>query len=383
MAISAAIEAALEEMDNAELAREKIGGEKMGSGKIRWLDLCAAPGGKTTAAIAALPKGSIVAANEYDFKRAEILAENVGKWGAPGVIVTRGDTSQYAKLPGFFNIVAVDAPCSGEGMMRKDAKAAEQWSMQLVKECARLQREILDNAWTALAPGGFLIYSTCTFNTVENECNVRFIIENYGAKPLKIKKLDSVTGVKPGIGCDFPCYRFIPGHVDGEGQFIALLQKPYSASADKRAKKASSKGKKGIVKAVAPASWLKGEWRYWQKGEEIYGAPASAADDICLIEDKTDAICPGMHIGTIKGRDISPSQALAMCEDLCEEAFPRVELSHEQAIAYLQRQAPDLGGSPKGIVLLTYRGHPLGFAKNLGNRANNLYPKEWRIISNA
>ncbi|MCM1452219.1 MAG: RsmB/NOP family class I SAM-dependent RNA methyltransferase [Clostridium sp.] len=387
MAISAAIDAALEELRREKISGEeiepKIGGEKAGREKLRYLDLCAAPGGKTTAAIAALPKGSIVAANEYDFKRAEILAENVGKWGAPGVIVTRGDTSQYAKLPGYFNIVAVDAPCSGEGMMRKDAKAAEQWSIQLVRECAKLQQEILDNAWTALSPGGFLIYSTCTFNTIENEGNVRHLIDNFEAAPLKIKKLESAAGVKPGIDCDFPCYRFIPGHVEGEGQFIALLQKPYSASADKRAKKAGSKGRKGGTKASAPAPWLKGEWRYWQKGDEIYGSPASMADDICLIADKTDAICPGMQIGTIKGRDIAPSQALAMCADLGDEAFPRAELSYEQAIAYLQRQAPDLGEAPKGIVLLTYRGHPLGFAKNLGNRANNLYPKEWRIISNA
>ncbi len=360
----------------------KAAAEITGTRGLRYLDLCAAPGGKTTAALAILPSDAIVAANEYDYKRAEILAENVAKWGIPRAVVTRGDTARYGKLAGYFDIVAVDAPCSGEGMMRKDAKAAEQWSMALVRECAATQREILDNAWAALSPGGCLIYSTCTFNTIENEDNVRYLIDACGAIPLPIPDLEAAKaiGVKGGIGCDFPCYRFIPGHVGGEGQFMALLQKPYTASAGKKAMKAAAKGRKGAKSPAVSPDWLKGDWRYWLKGDEIYGAPAWAADDVLMISDKTDAIAPGLHVGTIKGRDIIPSQALALCIDLRPDAFPRVELDHERAIAYLQRQAPDLADAPKGIVLLTHRGRPLGFAKNLGNRANNLYPKEWRII---
>lgn len=360
----------------------KAAAEVTGTRSLRYLDLCAAPGGKTTAALAILPSDSIVVANEYDYKRAEILAENVAKWGIPRAVVTRGDTARYSRLAGFFNIVAVDAPCSGEGMMRKDPKASEQWSMSLVHECAALQREILDNAWEALAPGGCLIYSTCTFNTIENEDNVRYLIDTFGAEPLPIPDLEAAKaqGAKGGIDCDFPCYRFIPGHVSGEGQFMALLQKPYTAAAGKKARKAASKGRKGTQPAIAP-NWLNGDWRYWQVGEEIYGAPAWAADDIMMIADKVEAIAPGLHIGTVKGRDIIPSQALALTTSLRTDAFPTVEVDHDRAIAYLQRQAPDLPDAPKGIVLLTHGGHPLGFAKNLGNRANNLYPKEWRIIS--
>lgn len=353
----------------------------IGDRRIRYLDLCAAPGGKTTAALSILPSDSVVAANEYDYKRAEILAENVSKWGIPRVVTTRGDSARYRKLPGFFNIVAVDAPCSGEGMMRKDAKAAEQWSMQLVRECASLQKEILDNAWTALAPGGCLIYSTCTFNTIENEDNVRYMIDTYEATPLEIHELSGSMGVKAGIDCDFPCYRFIPGHVPGEGQFIALLQKPYSSSAEKRAIKSAGKGRKGIQAPKTVPNWLKGEWRYWQIGDEAYGAPANVADDIILISDKTDALSPGLRIGTLKGRDLAPSQSLALCVSLDIDTFPMAELDYDAAIAYLQRQAPSIPSSPKGINLLSYNGHPLGFAKNLGNRANNLYPKEWRILT--
>jgi len=367
MSVTAAIKAALDTLGNEH---------------VRCLDLCAAPGGKTTAALAAMPPDAIIATNEYDYRRAEILAENVAKWGLPRTVVTRGDTSRYGKLPGYFNIVIVDAPCSGEGMMRKDAKAAEQWSMQLVGDCASLQREILDNAWIALAPGGCLIYSTCTFNTIENEANVRYMIDAYEAEPLEINVLETskAHGVKPGIGCDFPCYRFIPGHVEGEGQFIALLQKPYSAAAEKRAQKAAAKGRKGEKEPAISINWLDGDWRYWQKGDEIYGAPASVANEIRIIADKVDAIAPGLHIGTIKGRDIAPSQSLALCTALRREAFPTVEADYDQAIAYLQRQALALPDAPKGYVLLTYGNIPLGFAKNLGNRANNLYPKEWRIL---
>lgn len=354
----------------------------LGPGPLRCLDLCAAPGGKTTAALAALPAGSIIAANEYDYKRAEILAENVAKWGIPRVVVTRGDTSRYANLPGHFDIVIVDAPCSGEGMMRKDAKAAEQWSMQLVRECTSTQREILDNAWTALSPGGCLIYSTCTFNTIENEANVRYLIDSFDASPIEIAALEEAKafGVKPGMDCDFPCYRFIPGHVEGEGQFIALLRKPHSAAAAKRALKAGAKGRKGEKAPSLPINWLEGDWGYWMKGDEIFGAPASVADDIRLIADKADSIAPGLHVGTMKGRDIVPAQPLALCADLRLSAFPTSDVDYDTAISYLQRQALTLNDAPKGFVLITYEGRPLGFVKNLGNRANNLYPKEWRIV---
>jgi 16S rRNA C967 or C1407 C5-methylase (RsmB/RsmF family) len=131
---------------------------------VRYLDACAAPGGKTTAAIDALPTGSLVVANEYVPQRAAILAENVMKWGYPRIVVTRGDTARYTKLPAFFDIIATDVPCSGEGMMRKDAEAVAQWSPALVEECAQRQRMIVDNLWGSLRTGGYLIYSTCTFN---------------------------------------------------------------------------------------------------------------------------------------------------------------------------------------------------------------------------
>lgn len=355
----------------------------LGDERPRCLDLCAAPGGKTTAALAALPDDAVMAANEFDYRRAEILVENVAKWGVPRVVVTRGDTSRYRRLPGYFNIVIVDAPCSGEGMMRKDAKAADQWSMQLVNECAALQREILENAWTALAPGGILIYSTCTFNTIENEANVGYMIDTFDASPLEIGALEEAKafGVKPGIDCGYPCYRFIPGHVEGEGQFIAMMRKPHSASAARRAQKEAAKGHKGEKQPAISIDWLDGEWQYRQIGDEIYGVPAHLANEMRAIADKVDAISPGLHIGTLKGRDIIPSQSLALCTALRRESFPAVEVDYDMAIAYLKRQAPVLPAAPKGIVLLSYRGHPLGFTKNLGNRANNLYPKEWRILT--
>ena len=154
-----------------------------GEGPLRYLDACAAPGGKTTAAIDALPHGSLVVANEYVPARAAVLRENVIKWGSPDVIVTRGDTAALVKaMPESFDIIAADVPCSGEGMMRKDADAVAQWSHRLVEECADRQREIVGNLWRALKPGGFMVYSTCTFNRHENEEIIGMLVEEYGAE---------------------------------------------------------------------------------------------------------------------------------------------------------------------------------------------------------
>ncbi len=379
-------------------------------GPVRYLDACAAPGGKTTCAISALPEGSLVVANEYDFKRAEILAENVAKWGNPNVMVTRGDTSRLARLTEFFDIVAVDAPCSGEGMMRKDAYAREQWSPALVAQCAATQRQILSNVWQALRPGGYLIYSTCTFNLTENEENLSWLISEFGAQPLPIPSLDSLPAIVHGINTPHPCYRFLPGRIRGEGLFLALLRKPQSGCASHRGQVSvgaeigtgdsplyhpgpskmvqgtvpCTKKKKQVVQGTVPCTtWLErpDDWRIVTIGDEVYAQPARWADDMTLIMKKADALMPGLHLATVKGRDLVPAHELALSTALSPTVFPQCEVDRSTAIAYLQRQSLTID-APKGYVLLTYDGLPLGLVKNLGNRANNLYPKNWRIRSN-
>lgn len=294
-------------------------------------DLCAAPGGKTTAVIDALPDGSRVIANEFVPKRAAILRENLTKWGYPNATVTNHDTSYFRKSGSQFDIVAVDAPCSGEGMMRKDEDAVAQWSPKLIESCAALQREILANAVEAVKPGGFLIYSTCTFNRTENEENALFICEELGLEPYD-PAFPVEWGIPRGIGTSLPVYRFMPHKTEGEGLFLAVFRKP-------------------------------GEW-----------FPSNLSNRIAAPRGKT---APKSNPKGI------PEIEEILSVDFERGKYPEAPLSREQALAYLRREAIVLPDDvPKGIVIVTYGGLPLGAVKNIGSRANNLYPKNWRIRMN-
>ncbi len=350
---------------------------------VTYLDACAAPGGKTTAAIDALPDGSLVVANEYDFKRAAILAENIAKWGDPGVIVTRGDTSRIRKLRSTFDIIAADVPCSGEGMMRKDAEAVAQWTPTLVRECASRQREIVDNIWTALKPGGFLIYSTCTFNRLENEEMVDYICRELGGETVATP-LDSFDGIARGIDTPHHCYRFIPGRIRGEGLFIAVIRKDGRAESDLPStgnlKKDGGKKAKDHAVEKTVATLLDGEYKITIAADTIRAMPVAVAAKAAPIVKALDAISAGVTVATIKGKDMIPAQPLALSTALRIGAYPEVEVDYQTAMAYLRREAV-IVDAERGFVLLTYGGRPLGFVKNLGNRSNNLYPPNWRVLS--
>ena len=285
------------------------------------LDLCAAPGGKSTAAISVLPEGSTLVSNEPIPTRAQILLENITKWGWPNCIVTNNYPRDFRKAKAKFDIILCDVPCSGEGMFRKDPNAIGEWSLQNVEKCWRLQREIVADAWACLNPGGILIYSTCTYNIKENEENVRWIMETYDAEPITIPT-DPSWGITGSLlpGFDAPVYRFIPGFTRGEGLFMAVLQH------------------RGTVPCVS------------KERQRLN------------------------YTGTV------PSVLKRLTADLPEGDHPRIDLSYHDALNYLRGEAlvlpPD---TPKGIITVTYKGVPLGPVKNIGNRANNLYPKPWRI----
>lgn len=363
---------------------------QLGGGALRLLDACAAPGGKTLCAADALPAGSLVVANEYDFRRAEILRENVIKWGLPSAVVSRGDTARFRRLPEAFDIVCVDAPCSGEGMMRKDATARSQWSPALVRECAARQDEILGNIWEALRPGGYLVYSTCTFNAVENEQLIsRFAADN-GAESIDTG-LSEFPGVLPALK-DYPgimAARFLPSRVRGEGIFVSVIRKPGVWSPHPAALPVSgARAKKKDRRQSAPQPdlrifepQLRGEPAVFEMaGDSVRALPARHAAFIHTLEKELQTIHAGTELATLKGRDTIPSHTLAMSRDLAPGAFQTVELSLADALTFLRREAVTLPASaPRGYVLLTHAGHPLGFAKNLGSRANNLYPAPWRI----
>lgn len=349
--------------------------DSQATGPLRYLDACAAPGGKTTAAMAQLPDDTFVVANEFDPRRASVLRENIAKWGRPAV-VTRSDASRLRRLDGFFDIIAADMPCSGEGMMRKEEVAVSQWSQALVDECACRQRAIAESLWRCLAPGGTLIYSTCTFNREENEEIVQWLIDDFGAIPVAIDALDKAPGVSGALApYAFPAYRFMPGRSEGEGLFLAMVRRPADNGRRMNPRTAPRRPEKTSF------DFLAGDWCYLKDGNGVNAVPSAHLPLVAAVGEGMNIMSSGITVGEIKGKDLVPDQALAMSADLRPDAFPRVELDRQSAIAYLRRENVAAPDAPKGLVLMCCDGHPLGFAKNLGNRANNLYPAEWRIRS--
>lgn len=348
---------------------------------IRYLDACAAPGGKTTAAIDVLPQGSLVVANEYVPNRAMVLSENLTKWGYPSVVVSKGDTAKYRKLKNFFDIVAADVPCSGEGMFRKDEEAVAQWSLSLVGECVSRQKEILDNLWQSLKPGGFLIYSTCTFNRHENESMIEYLVEEYDALPVKISIPDE-SGIANGINAQEYCYRFLPHLIKGEGLFISVVQKKGEFAETKVVKnKRKGQEKTASIKSEIK-DWISGaDFEFTIDKDQVVAIPQMWKGEIMQLKSTLDVVHMGLPIATIKGKDYIPSHALAMSTEINSGAFNKCEVDYKTAISYLRRESIVLKDAPRGYVLLTYKNKALGFVKNLGNRANNLYPQEWRILS--
>lgn len=352
---------------------------------LRYLDACAAPGGKTTAAIDSLPSNSLVVANEYMSSRASVLSENVTKWGFP-MVVSQGDTSRFKKIINFFDIIAADVPCSGEGMFRKDSEAVTQWSPALVEECVARQQEIVSNLWQSLRPGGYMIYSTCTFNRHENEEMIDFLIKELGAISIKIEMPDSWNIVR-GIDTNHHCYRFMPNKIAGEGLFIAVVQKIGGNEADVRCLKSAKNQKKNNNKAIsnidAIKSWILDDldFEFILENDNVIAFPIRWKNELSILKSHLNVICYGISVAMTKGKDFIPTQSLAMSIMLNKSAFPNIEVGYQMAISYLRREAIILDDAPRGYILLNYKGKPLGFVKNLGNRANNLYPQEWRILS--
>lgn len=311
------------------------------------LDLCAAPGGKTTSMINGLPDDSLIVANEVVPKRASILYENITKWGFPNAVVTNSGTSDIGALGELFDIIAVDAPCSGEGMMRKDEDAVAQWSEGLVEKCASLQRQILADAVEALAPGGFLIYSTCTFNRSENEENLAWLIESCNLEPVDMN-FPGEWGIGHEINSPYPALRFMPHLTRGEGLFVAVVRKR-----GERDENTGTPSRQNILEKI-------------KRRLRVIGAPETR-DRASMKRPRND-------------KEERPAAGLALSTAFDRKTYPAAELEKEDALRYLRHEAlflpPDI---PKGFVAVYYHGHPLGFVKNLGSRANNLYPAAWRI----
>jgi len=368
---------------------------EMDGNALRMLDLCAAPGGKSTLLSSVLPKGSLLVANELIRTRANILAENLIKWGTPDIVVTQSDSSAFKALTGFFDLILTDVPCSGEGMFRKDPDAIAEWSEDNVKLCAARQREILTNCWPALRTGGFLIYSTCTYNIHEDEENVRWICEELGARfvEIPIEAEWKITGsLAPFSKTEQPVYRFLPHKTRGEGFFLTLLQKTEESGQEcsvwsrksKALKKESGQNKQPEISAKV-RDFLKSPAFYdfsLNRQGQIYAFPKEHKQALRLLEEKLRIVHAGIVLGEMKGKDLLPDISLALSTELNLDKIPVCRLDLKQAIDYLRREAFALPETcPLGWVLMLYEGHPLGWMKNIGNRANNAYPNEWRIRS--
>ena len=344
---------------------------------VRYLDLCAAPGGKTTAALQALPAGSLVVANEIVPPRARVLADNMIRWGNPHGVVTSNAPAHLGKLTHFFDVIATDVPCSGEGMMRKDDEAVAQWSPALVEQCAERQRGILTDAWNALRPGGLLIYSTCTYNRQENEEIADFIVNELGAVSLEMP-VDPSWNIHPSIGSDCHCYRFMPHRVDGEGLFMAVFRKDGDAPRqDIRLKGKNTKKCDEIGK-----NWLAHPDNFVieLQGDLYVATPFVWRNEVAALRALLNVLHAGLELATVMGRKTMPHHALAMSSARTSEAFPICEVDYPTALRYLRGESITVDGQ-RGYVLIAHEGAVLGFANNLGNRANNLYPKPQRILS--
>lgn len=357
---------------------------------LKVLDLCAAPGGKSTLLLDVLPEGSILVANEIVHTRANILAENLTKWGYPNVIVTEAKPED---LEGTYDLILTDVPCSGEGMFRKDAQAVEHWNLGNVEMCASRQRDILEAIWPRLRPGGCLIYSTCTFNTAENEENVAWIASHLGAEIMPVDTahllgknyedlgiVSALSAASDKHDASLPVARFMFHRSRGEGLFMALLQKH---DEDIHTTRATKIAVKTLKMPETAAKVLREPERY--ACVEIAGRYHAMSPEVLALYDvlakrKVRMHMAGICLGELKGKDFIPDAALALSTDLSQQELAVASLEKELALSYLRREAilPP-GDLPRGYVLMQYQGYNLGWIKHLGNRANNLYPNEWRI----
>lgn len=361
----------------AEAARQLLPDDR----PVRVLDLCAAPGGKSTLLANVLPSGSLLLSNEVIRSRYSILRYNLDKWGLPGLGSSQHDSTDFSALAGWFDLVLVDAPCSGEGMFRKDPDAIAEWSPAHVAHCAARQRRILSEAAALVRPGGSLIYSTCTYNEAENDQNAAWLLEQYPDWALKPIAADPDWGV-----CErAPGYQLYPHRVEGEGLYFCCFVREGGKAADGKL----ARGVGGFRKlAAAPkahiaaaARWLKAgnEHSYWI---EPSGRWRAFAENQLADWQQLSAALPrleaGWIIGEFKGKDMIPAPELALSVQLTNERT-EVMMAKEEAISYLRKETPALAELTQGWALISYQNLGLGWIKGLGSRYNNYYPTAWRI----
>lgn len=362
-----------------EVLFRAVGGDK---GGLRILDMCASPGGKTTHISSLAGPGSIVIANESVRTRIGALVENTIRWGAPNTVVSNNDPDDFGELSSYFDIAIVDAPCSGEGMFRR-SDVRTQWSGSGCELCADRQKRILRAAWQSLKPGGYLLYSTCTFNPAENELNIKWLTGNHDARIVRIDTSE-YTGVTE-VGSDgFAGYAFYPDKIRGEGFFIAAVQK-MEVSESLGVERWSPKP--GRIKDTIPSrvrNLIVEEGGCLQKFDDLYYYTPVTSGEMAMLEERLRLIRKGTEVCRLKRERIIPSHDLSMSLIFKEGFFPKAELSYNDAIRYLRKDSIAVSSKmPEGWFLVTFSGVRLGFMNNIGNRLNNYYPPAFRIRMDA
>lgn len=348
---------------------------------VRILDLCAAPGGKSTHFASIIGDNGLLVSNEVIGSRLPILCENLTKWGNPNVVITNNDPADFKPIRGFFDIVAVDAPCSGEGLFRREPAAIGEWSIDNTRICAQRQQRIVADIWDSIKPGGYLIYSTCTFCPDEDENNMKWISQTFDAENIKID-IKPEWGITPIEKDGLTGYRFIQHRTKGEGFFCCVFRKNDGEDASFRKQKLKIKLQpvpKNLVAELSKLTLDNLEFSYYLRNDTITAIPQSIDDDYKLLADKLKIAKAGISIAKVFGTKLAPEHDLAMSWALNKGAFDCVELTLQDALGYLHRDNIFVPNTRQGFNLLTYKQIPIGFIKNIGSRWNNLYPQNWKI----
>jgi 16S rRNA C967 or C1407 C5-methylase (RsmB/RsmF family)/NOL1/NOP2/fmu family ribosome biogenesis protein len=345
--------------------------------KLRIIDVCAAPGGKSSLLTSLFPN-SLLISNEVIKSRAAILVENITKWGSENVVVTNNDPSAFTKLEGYADIIVVDAPCSGSGLFRKDPSAAEEWSIDNVQMCAKRQHRILEDVIPALKENGLLVYATCSYSKDEDEQIMQWLVESQQMEniPLTIPAEWNIveTKIENAVG-----YRFFPDKIKGEGFFIALFRKTTATN------ESFPYGK--LNKCSKAESEIISEWVlnadkkcFFKQSADFLSIGAEWESDISFLQQNLYLKHAGIQLGTIKGKDFIPAHNLAVSSIVNKKSVNVVELNLDEALKLLKKQNIEVQSDVKGWALASYNNVNLGWLKILPNRINNYYPVEWRIL---
>src|SRR5690554_3932435 len=360
---------------------------KLDAGPCMALDLCAAPGGKSTLLQTYLHPDSLLVANELIKSRVGALEENLTRWGFPNTLIAHSDPSAFARLPEFMDLLVVDAPCSGSGMFRKDTHTMDSWSESVVKLCRERQQRILANSINCLKSGGVLIYSTCSYSEEENEQIADWLVENYGLESVSVP-YSPEWGIIESRSPQHSCvgYRFYPHKLQGEGFFLTVFRKPGEGGKELGKKGHKAAKQKSHVEPKSLERWIADPKRYhnFMVGDQLHVIDERLKEDFFALRNMLYLKNAGLRIGKIhKSEILIPDHALAL-STICNPDLPKIDLDYEHALDYLRKKSLTIdlpAGHPLGWTLVTYHDAVMGWAKTMPGRINNYYPKDSRIVN--